>query len=57
MNERIKVRRFEDLLVWQMGIDLVKRIYILTTSGMLSQDFGLKDQIRRAWNLVMQPQS
>jgi len=48
MNERIKVRRFEDLLVWQMGIDLVKRIYILTTSGMLSQDFGLKDQIRRA---------
>ena len=48
MNERSKVRRFEDLLVWQMGIDLVKRIYILTTSGMLSQDFGLKDKIRRA---------
>ena len=48
MNERSKVRRFEDLLVWQMGIELVKRIYSPTTSGMLSQDFGLKDQIRRA---------
>jgi four helix bundle protein len=52
MNERSKVRRFEDLLVWQMGIDLVKRIYVLTKGGMLSQDFGLKDQIRRASVLI-----
>lgn len=48
MNERKKVRTFEDLLVWQMGIDLVKKIYLLTTSGSLSSDFGLRNQIRRA---------
>jgi four helix bundle protein len=42
------VRRFEDLLVWQMAIELVKRIYILTSSGPLKIDFGLKDQMRRA---------
>lgn len=48
MTERRKVRSFEDLMVWQMGIELVKRIYVLTTSGRLSRDFGLRDQIRRA---------
>lgn len=42
------IRRFEDLLVWQMAIELVKRIYILTASGPLKTDFGLKDQMRRA---------
>ena len=42
------IRRFEDLLVWQMAIQLVKLIYILTASGPLKTDFGLKDQMRRA---------
>jgi len=42
------VRTFEDLLVWQMGIELVKRVYLLTASGLFSRDFGLRDQIRRA---------
>src|SRR5436190_10044884 len=48
MEKKRKVRTFEDLLVWQMGIELVKRVYLLTTSGMFSRDFGLRDQIRRA---------
>ena len=48
MQQRRKVRSFEDLLVWQMGIELVKRIYRVTTEGDFSRDFGLKDQIRRA---------
>ena len=48
MQERRKIRCFEDLMVWQMGIELVKRIYVLTNSGELSRDFGLRDQIRRA---------
>jgi len=43
-----RVRRFEDLRVWQMAIELVKRVYVLTSSGQLKTDFGLKDQIRRA---------
>jgi four helix bundle protein len=31
-----------------MGIELVKRIYILTASSLFNRDFGLRDQIRRA---------
>jgi four helix bundle protein len=48
MEKRRKVRTFEDLMVWQMGIELVKRVYVLTASGLFSRDFGLRDQIRRA---------
>jgi four helix bundle protein len=48
MENRRKVRTFEDLLVWQLAIELVKRVYVLTGSGLFSRDFGLRDQIRRA---------
>ena len=48
MEKRTPVRSFEDLMVWQMGIELVKRVYLLTASGLLNRDFGLRDQIRRA---------
>lgn len=46
--DRKQVRSFEDLLVWQKGIEFVKKIYILTGEGDLKRDFGLRDQIRRA---------
>lgn len=42
------VRSFEDLRIWQMGIDLVKRVYVLTARGTFGRDFGLRVQIRRA---------
>ena len=42
------VRSFEDLMVWQKGIELVKKVYLLTASGALQRDFGLRDQLRRA---------
>lgn len=48
MNHKKQIRSFEDLVVWQLGIDLVKRIYLLTATGPLNRDFGLRDQIRRA---------
>ena len=48
MPERRKVHCFEDLIVWQTGIDLVKEIYRITGEGDFSRDFGLKDQLRRA---------
>lgn len=41
-------RVVEDLRVWQKGIQLVKQVYIITNEGILSRDFGLKDQLRRA---------
>ncbi|MHC0066184.1 four helix bundle protein [Nostoc sp. UIC 10890] len=46
--ERKKIETFEDLKVWQKGIDLVKQIYLRTKEGELSRDFGLRDQLRRA---------
>ncbi|QHG14955.1 four helix bundle protein [Nostoc sp. ATCC 53789] len=46
--ERKKIETFEDLKVWQKGIELVKQIYLRTKEGELSRDFGLRDQLRRA---------
>lgn len=46
--EKRKIETFEELRVWQKGIELVKQIYLLTKDGDLSKDFGLKDQLRRA---------
>jgi four helix bundle protein len=48
MQPKKTVRRFEDLYVWQLAIELVKRVYMLTDSGPLRRDFGLRDQMRRA---------
>jgi len=46
--ERKKIETFEDLLVWQKGIELVKQIYALTANGKLNRDFGMRDQLQRA---------
>ena len=43
-----KIECFEDLIIWQKGIEFVKEIYILTEKKGLKNDFGLRDQIRRA---------
>ena len=43
-----KIRTFEDLVVWQKAIAFVKQVYLITETGELRRDFGLKDQLRRA---------
>ena len=48
MYSKKKIESFEDLRVWQKGIQLVKQVYVITNDGKLSRDFGLKDQLRRA---------
>jgi four helix bundle protein len=48
MYQRKRIRTFEDLLVWQLGIELVKRVYVLTANAWFSRDFELRSQIRRA---------
>ncbi len=45
---RRKVECFEDLFIWQKGVEFAKEIYLLTENGNLKNDFGLKDQMRRA---------
>lgn len=46
--EKKKIETFEDLRVWIKGIELVKQVYLVTKDGKFSQDYGLRDQIRRA---------
>lgn len=48
MGSKGKIESFEDLRVWQNGIQLVKQVYLITNEGKLSKDFGLRDQLRRA---------
>ncbi len=43
-----KIECFEDLIIWQRAIEFAKDIYILTERKELKNDFGLKDQFRRA---------
>ncbi len=48
MSEEQKARSYKDLLVWQKGIDLVKRIYQITAKFPADEKFGLVAQMRRA---------
>ena len=43
-----KRETFEDLLVWQKGMDLVVRTYQVCKNGPLSKDWGFRDQLQRA---------
>ncbi len=40
--------KFQDLKVWQRAKDLKVYLYKLTLQGAFAEDFGLRDQIRRA---------
>jgi four helix bundle protein len=47
-ERRKKVEGFEDLLVWQKGMEIVKQVYLISREGELCRDFALRDQLRRA---------
>lgn len=42
------IERFEDIKAWQEARVLTRRIYQISGTGSFSQDWGLRDQIRRA---------
>ncbi len=48
MGKGSKIRGFEDLEVWQLGKNLVVKVYELTKSFPKEERFCLVDQIRRA---------
>lgn len=48
-----RVQEFEDLIAWQKARELTKQIYQLTAKSLFKEDFGLRDQIRRAAVSVM----
>jgi len=47
------VHRFEDLEIWQLAMDLCRRLYEITKEGDLSKDYRFKDQIRAASGSIM----
>ena len=44
----MKIEKFEEIIVWQKGMDLCVSIYSFSESGKFSKDFALRDQMRRA---------
>jgi len=44
----MEVKSFENLEVWQIGRDLVAKVYTLTASLPQSESFGLIAQIKRS---------
>ena len=47
-----RIQRFEDIEAWKRGRDLRKVIYKCSRTGEFARDFALRDQIRRAAQLV-----
>jgi four helix bundle protein len=43
-----EVRSYRDLLIWQKGVQLVKRIYKLTRKFPAEERFGLANQMQRS---------
>lgn len=43
-----KTERFEDLEVWKIAFECANLVYDITSVGKFSQDYNLRDQIRRA---------
>ena len=47
-NGKMTAKSYKDLLVWQKGIALVKKVYQLTQTFPDAEKFGLTSQMRRA---------
>jgi len=48
-----KIERFEDLISWQKARELNRLVYKISANGTFAKDFGLRNQIRRAWISIM----
>jgi four helix bundle protein len=48
MSGEKKANSYRDLIVWQKGMALVKRIYQITATFPVNERFGLVSQMRRA---------
>ena len=43
-----KIKNFQDLRIWQIGIEVVKDIYVLTKKFPKEELYGLTSQMRRS---------
>ena len=53
VKEMAKFESFEEIKAWQKAYEITLVVYRITSVGHFSQDFGLKDQMRRASVSVM----
>ncbi len=49
----MSIKRFEDLEVWQDSRIVVNTVYQLTFGSLFSQDYALRDQVRRSAISIM----
>ncbi len=47
MSDELKARDYRDLLVWQKGIAIAKKVYQITERFPAAERFGLNSQMRR----------
>lgn len=47
------IQKFEDLEAWKIAREITKDIYKISSSGLFTKDYGLKDQIRRSSVSIM----
>jgi len=43
-----KIAQFEDMELWQDAVKIAADLYLLSENGKLKNDWGMKDQLRRA---------
>ncbi len=46
--EKIEVKSFTDLLVWQKSMNLIEQVYLLVANFPREEKYGLSDQVRRS---------
>ncbi len=49
----MKIKKFEEIEAWKEARLLTNKIYDLNKSGVISKDYGLKDQLQRASVSIM----
>jgi len=49
----MQIKNFEDLEIWKEARCLTQEVYNLSKTQKFSQDFGLRDQMRRASVSIM----
>jgi len=47
-NYIAKFDKIEDIVVWQLAIELTNAIYKITNNNVFNKDFALRDQIRKS---------
>ena len=42
------MKNYKELIIWQRGIEIVKRIYVITKQFLVEEKYGMVSQVNRA---------